>query len=146
MTDTPEPLLDHAGAEVLTPDECYRLLASAPVGRVAFVDAGDVVVLPVNLALWHHSIVFRTLPGSKLDAAVMSRRVAVEVDGWNAVTHEGWSVLARGSVTTVEEADVVEELEALGLEQWIHTDVPRTWVRVLPDEVTGRRVRSREEA
>jgi nitroimidazol reductase NimA-like FMN-containing flavoprotein (pyridoxamine 5'-phosphate oxidase superfamily) len=141
MTDAAhEPLLDHAGAEVLTPEECYRLLASAPVGRVAFVDAGDVLVLPVNIALWKHSVVFRTQPGSKLDAAVMDRRVSVEVDGWNATTHHGWSVLVHGSASTVEDADQVAELDQLGVAPWIRPDADRTWVRVLPDEITGRRV------
>ena len=135
-----EPILDHSGAEVLTPDECWALLGQATVGRVAFVHDGDVVIFPVNLGVWHHSIVFRTQPGSKLDAAVMSAHVSIEVDGVDEGAHEGWSVLARGTAGTVEDEATTEQLDGLGVEPWIRPDAPRTWVRLLPDEVTGRRV------
>ena len=140
MDEPAAPLLDHAGAIILAPDECYRLLASTPVARVAFVHDGDVVILPVNIGVANRSVVFRTQPGSKLDAAVMAQQVSIEVDGWNAGTRTGWSVLARGRASTVvDEADVAA-LDQLGVDPWIRTDAPRTWVRVLPDEVSGRRV------
>ena len=42
---------DHAGLEILPFDECLRLLASVPVGRVGFIADGEVVVLPVNHAI-----------------------------------------------------------------------------------------------
>jgi len=37
---------DHAGLEILPFDECLRLLASVPVGRVGFIADGELVILP----------------------------------------------------------------------------------------------------
>lgn len=135
-----EPILDHAGAEVLSPDECVELLRAATVGRVAFVHDGDVVILPVNLGVWHRSVVFRTQSGSKLDAAIMAEHVSVEVDGVDEAARQGWSVLVRGTAVTVDDEETTDQLDQLGVEPWIRPDAPRTWVRVVPDEITGRRV------
>jgi nitroimidazol reductase NimA-like FMN-containing flavoprotein (pyridoxamine 5'-phosphate oxidase superfamily) len=44
-------------------------LQTAPVGRLAFVNAGEPVVFPVNQAVDGVDIVFRTLWGSKLQVA-----------------------------------------------------------------------------
>jgi len=135
-----ELVIDHSGGEVLTSAECLELLASTPVGRIAFLHDGDVVILPINIGLWNRSIVFSTQPGSKLDTAVMARQVSVEVDEWNSTTHEGWSVLAKGTASTVTDADEIAELDDLSVTAWIRPDAPRSWVRMLPNEITGRRV------
>ena len=60
---------DHAGLEILPYDECLRLLATVPVGRVSFFADGEIVVLPVNHVMDGHDPVFRTAWGSKLSAA-----------------------------------------------------------------------------
>lgn len=44
----PDYPTDRAGLDVLPFEECLRLLASVPVGRVGFVAEGEVVMLPVN--------------------------------------------------------------------------------------------------
>ena len=51
MTDatTGAPLdLDWSGLEVLSYEECRRLLSDAPVGRVGFVQDGSPVILPMT--------------------------------------------------------------------------------------------------
>jgi len=135
-----ERVIDHAGAEVLTPEECLALLATTPVGRIAFVHDGDAVILPINIGLSNRSIVFSTQPGSKLDAAVMIRQVSVEIDGWNSASHDGWSVLVKGAAYLVTEADEIDKLNRLSVRSWVRPDAPRSWVRVLPNEITGRRL------
>ena len=97
-----EPQLDHAGLEILNPAECRELLASTAVGRIAFIDRGDPVILPVTIGLWEGAVVFTTAPGSKLEAAIMNRPVAIEVDDWDAERHVGWSVLVKGMAMIVE--------------------------------------------
>lgn len=65
----------------LTPverDECLALLRSAEVGRLAVGDGGQPLVFPVNFAMAGESPVFRTAPGTKLQAE--GRRVCFEVD------------------------------------------------------------------
>lgn len=132
---------DWSGLEVLTVDECRQLLSSTAVGRVGFVDAGSPVILPVNFALDAASVVFRSAPGSKLAAAMLQRPVAFEVDSWDPVNHTGWSVLATGVADLVLEPDEVTRLERLPVRPWSRPDLRDQWVRVLVEELTGRRIR-----
>lgn len=137
----PHPIIDHQGLEVLSNDECWRLLRDSPVGRVAFVYEGEPSVLPVNHAVVAHHIVFRTARGSKFAAAVMNQAVAIEVDGWDGDAQTGWSVLARGTAEVVLDPDQLRELAEVDVHPWAH-EVERTeWVRVLPSEISGRRLR-----
>ena len=137
MDSTSRTSLDHQGLEVIPPEECWQLLRDAPVGRVAFVEAGDPMVLPVNHAVVGHRIVFRTLRGSLLHEALMAASVAFQVDGVDPVQRTGWSVLVRGVADLAEDPD---ELAKLGLQPWADTVDRDDWVQIRPDEVTGRRI------
>ena len=128
--------LDHSGLEVLSFDECMELLGSQPVGRLAFVEAGAPVILPVNHAVHGLDIVFRTAVGSKLDAALRGSTVAFEVDGWDDLYRSGWSVLVRGRL---EEVDA-DEVAGVLLRPYANQVDRDRYVRILADEITGRRI------
>src|SRR6476469_1728102 len=100
--------LDHSGLGVVSKEECLRRLRTASVGRVAFVDQGEPVILPVNHGMDGDAVVFLTAPGSKLLAAEDEMPVAFEVDGYDSDRRAGWSVLVRGSATIVEEQAAVD--------------------------------------
>jgi len=85
----------------LTKRECFELLAQEQLGRVAFVDDRGPIAFPVNFVLDRHMVVFRTDEGAKLDAATRGGRVAFEVDGIDAATQTGWSVVVRGEAVEV---------------------------------------------
>ncbi|MFN8052611.1 MAG: pyridoxamine 5'-phosphate oxidase family protein [Acidimicrobiales bacterium] len=136
-----EPLVDHIGLDILSPDECHDLLAATPIGRVAFVDRGEPMILPVTITVWERSVVFTTAAGSKLDAAIMNRPVAIEVDGWDADRHEGWSVLVKGIAMIVDSGREIDSLDRIAAHSWWHPEIPKAWVRVVPNEITGRRLR-----
>lgn len=135
-----EILLDHAGLEILDSNECRSLLAATPVGRIAFVDRGEPVILPITIGTWNGAVVFSTAAGSKLEAAVTARTVAVEIDGWDETLRVGWSVLVKGTASTVDEGREIAALDRLSVTPWVRPEIPKTWVRVLPTEVTGRRI------
>lgn len=134
------PATTRDGLEVLALQDCLRLLADTPVGRVAFLDAGGPVILPVNHALDGRTIVFATVPGSKLDAAGRAATVAFEVDGYNPQTRSGWSVVVRGRADVVTEDDELARLQALNLHPWPTPPGRGHWVRIRPEEITGRRI------
>jgi hypothetical protein len=75
--------------------ECLALLAGAGVGRLAVVCDGQPLVFPVNYILDGRTVAFRSDSGTKVDWATLGR-VAFEVDGFDAVRHEGWSVVVQG--------------------------------------------------
>ena len=69
------------GLEIIDRPECEILLRGRTLGRVGVKIADELVILPVFYAVVDGDIVFRTAPGTKLDAAVLGTSVAFEVDG-----------------------------------------------------------------
>ena len=123
----------------LTRAECFELLASAPLGRVAVADDRGPVVFPVNFVLDRHTVVFRTETGTKLDAASRGSRVCFEVDGADPAAGTGWSVLVRGDITEVTDPAELARLRELPLPAWMPGPRDR-YVRILPAVLTGRRI------
>ncbi len=135
---------DHRGIDVLTLRECLDRLRSTPVGRLAFVDSGSPVILPVNHGLDGTDVVFRTTYGSKLQVAEDARKVAFEVDGIDTRTHHGWSVLVKGVAGPVYDPADVARYEALEVSAWAGLDAgPAVWIRLRPEEISGREIRPR---
>src|SRR5271169_1219523 len=134
---------DHAGLEILPFDECLRLLASVPVGRVGFVADGEVVVLPVNHVVDGQDVIFRTAHGSKLSAAEGQNRAAFEADYYNEQTQAWWSVLVNGRAEVVDaEADIERlslSLSRLSVYPWVTAVRHPFWIRIRPTSVSGRR-------
>jgi uncharacterized protein len=130
---------DEANWQELTKSECFELLAGQRVGRVAVVDDRGPVVFPVNYVLDRHMVVFRTDPGTKLGTARARSRVAFEIDGIDAGTCTGWSVLVRGEAVEVTDPGELARLRQLSLRPW--TPGPKShYVRILPALLTGRRI------
>ena len=132
--------VDWTGLEILSPDECHLQLRLGAVGRIGFVDAGSPVILPVNYTMDGPAVVFRTAAGSKLSAGMMQRPVCFEVDHWDTMSHTGWSVLAKGVADEVLEAEEIARLERLPVRPWSRPDLRDHWVRIMVEELTGRRV------
>ena len=115
--------------------ECWVLLATVPVGRLAVADGDRApLVVPVNFVIDDATIVFVTGAGGKYDAA-SAGPVSFQADSFDAMYHNGWSVLVRGQAHEMSDADASH----LHVEPWAEGD--RTiWMRIVPSEVTGRRI------
>jgi nitroimidazol reductase NimA-like FMN-containing flavoprotein (pyridoxamine 5'-phosphate oxidase superfamily) len=136
--------IDHEGLEVMPAKVCDELLAASEVGRIAFINAGAPVILPVNFRYHHGRIVFRTSLGSKLNAAGRGYEVAFEIDDWDAPRRTGWSVLVQGTAEEVVSASDLEELFDLGLRPWADQVDRSMWVQIHPTDINGRRIPSRQ--
>lgn len=134
MRQTPEP----RSPEVLPRAECERLLAQAETARVAWVDKDRARVVPVAITVRDGAVLFRTGPGSKLDAAVAGVRFTVEAERLEPALHTGWSVevVGRASVRAVA-ADEPEP--APWLIPWVPLDSV-SLVAVAIEEIAGRRL------
>jgi len=119
--------------------ECLRLLAQAHLGRVGVSVDALPAIFPVFFTMVDDVAVFRTVPGTKLAAASDGAIVALEVDDFDAVTGEGWSVLVRGVAgeldTGLRAARARERLDT----SWIDGAAEHL-VGVSTDLVTGRRI------
>lgn len=142
MDATTPTNLDWSGLVIMDIEECYARLRDEPVGRLGFVDRGEPVILPVNYAVDGRSIVFRTAQGSKLGAAIMRAPVCLQIDSWEGLEHSGWSVLVKGWADEVLDESDQARLATLPARPWSRPDLRTHWVRLLPEEVTGRRVAS----
>jgi nitroimidazol reductase NimA-like FMN-containing flavoprotein (pyridoxamine 5'-phosphate oxidase superfamily) len=128
--------------EPIPPDECLRLLATEEVGRLAVVLAGQPLVFPLNYALDGDAVVFRTAPGTKLEAISRSL-VAFEVDRWAPSSGTGWSVVVEGLAQEVTSADAPglrERLAALPVRPLAAGDRLH-FVRIVAFSITGSRLR-----
>ena len=130
--------IDGNGLEVLSRDECMRLLGNADVGRVVITEKALPAALPVNFVVVDGDVLFLTSRGGKLEAAAAGHVVAFEVDEIDPVSRAGWSVLIRGEAGVVEDPD---ELAAITLPialPWVH-GVQVHVVRIRSELVSGRR-------
>lgn len=133
-------LIDNrTGLEVLDRDECFRLLGLNGVGRVAVVDGGHPVILPVNYVVDAERVLFRTAPGTKLDSAVRTQRVAFQIDNADPMYHTGWSVLVIGRCEEIADPARRAEIERLPLRPWAQGAKDHI-VAIAAEEVSGRRV------
>lgn len=121
---------------VLSEDECWSLLSSVSLGRLATFMGGRIEIFPVNFVTQRRTVIFRTAEGTKLYTAAMTDQVAFEADDHTAV--EGWSVVIQGRAHELLNRDEILDAEEAPLLSW-----PATWkpyyVRVIALEITGRR-------
>ena len=134
----------HSGIEVIDEDECLRLLANEEIGRVAVVIGATPMILPVNYSLDGDAIVFRTMPGSRLD--VGQGHAAFEVDHFDRRCHSGWSVLVTGHLEHLSwyHAKEMQRVQQLPVTPWAAGE-RNLWMRLRPSFVTGRIVRGDED-
>lgn len=124
----------------LTERRCWELLASTDVARLAVDIAGQPDIFPINYAVDRRSLVFRTRAGTKLAGAVVSRYVALEIDGVDPMTRTAWSVVVKGTAREVSHPAERDAVERLPLVPWVSEITPE-FVRIEPELVTGREFR-----
>jgi nitroimidazol reductase NimA-like FMN-containing flavoprotein (pyridoxamine 5'-phosphate oxidase superfamily) len=130
---------DQLGLEILHLGDCFRLLASVSIGRIAFTSGGEVLVLPVIFLVDGQDVVFRAKTGSKLASVEVGQYVAFEVDSYDAAADAGWSVVVRGLAEVQSEAECAR-LDTLGMKAWGGSAEERAWVRIRPAAITGRQM------
>jgi hypothetical protein len=127
----------------LMPAECRRLITPGGVGRIAFSTSSGPVVLPVNFAVLADTIVVRTAEGTVIDGHA-DELTALEVDHIDEALCLGWSVLVRGPAHRVAHPAELRRLqEDAAVWPWPggERDV---YVRIVPSEITGRRIELRQ--
>jgi uncharacterized protein len=132
------------GIEVLSPEECLRLLRTQEVGRLAVVVGGFPAIFPVNYVVDDDGVVFRTDAGTKLEGVTRGGSVVFEVDHLDTAARSGWSVILNGrahEITKYDNPAVRERASRLALHPWSQHDKPHL-VRISDAIVTGRRVRA----
>lgn len=127
---------DTAQVEHISEDECWDLLLSSNLGRLALSVGGEPDIYPVNFVASDRRLVLRTAEGTKLLELTVNSRVAFETDGVGR--DEAWSVVVKGTARALEKRAEIDAAEALPLRPQIPT-LKYVFVEIAPTEVTGRR-------
>ena len=106
------------GLERLDRDECLRLLASVPVGRLIFTMNALPMVRPVNFALVNELVLVRTAADTTVARKIDGAIVAFEADELDAATYSGWSVTVTGRAALVTDPAAVARYRAVPLVPW----------------------------
>ncbi|MBE7324620.1 pyridoxamine 5'-phosphate oxidase family protein [Nocardioides sp. Y6] len=120
---------------IMDEDECWEFLRSHEFGRLAFHLADEVHIAPINYAVDHRTLLFRTAEGSKLLGIVMNPDVAFEIDEYDDA--KAASVIVRGTARLLPE-DEAHRSENVPLRPWV-ADFKYNVVEITPTEMTGRR-------
>ncbi len=127
-----------SATETMTQAECWTMLDSHCVGRLAVDIAGQPDIFPVNYVVDGESVVFKTGAGTKFAGAVLGRHVAFEIDGSEREDRTVWSVVVKGIAHELDNMYDRFEAEDLPLYPWVAEKKPN-YVRIEPGLVTGRR-------
>lgn len=126
-----------AGVEELTTAECWRLVETSTLGRLAVegID-GRPDLFPLNFLVHDGNLFVRSAPGKKLRSITEHPDVAFEVDGVDERFH--WSVVIKARA---ERMDTDADIEASGILELISlSPTPKhNFLRLTPVAVTGRR-------
>ncbi|MFI7497992.1 pyridoxamine 5'-phosphate oxidase family protein [Streptomyces sp. NPDC049687] len=131
-------MLQNDGFRALDRQECLRLLAKVPVGRVVYTRHALPAVLPVNFSLdADASVLLCTAQGSDLVRAIDGVVVAFEADEFDDETRSGWSVVVTGRATVVTDPAEHARLSQAGPRSWMPLGDP-VFLRIESEMVTGR--------
>lgn len=121
----------------LSPAECWDLVSTTTVGRLAWQGVHSPTVIPVNFAADGRSIRIRTTAYSEAGQQCDDSAVSFQVDAVDAEGRTGWSVLMRGQA----HAEYGPQHESPPPDTWLSG--PRTLtLRVDVEEISGRRITS----
>lgn len=128
----------------LSPSECRAHLAQHQVGRAAVVTPEGPHIIPVNYALVDEAVVFRTSPFTVLATHGREATIAFEVDDFDQVTKEGWSVLVRGHTSPVFDSREITHIRQIWEPVPWAGGTRTLFIRLTPTHITGRRIGERE--
>ncbi len=124
--------------------QCWELLATQPVGRVAVVGHYP-LVFAVNYDVDDQTIVYRTGAGTKLHSVHRSN-VTFEADEIDTHRRTGWSVMIKGvaqELSPTKDRYAVSRVELTGAAPWAPGERDHV-IRIVADQITGRRIRLAE--
>lgn len=132
-----------ASANVLTlaDDDCWSLLRTHNLGRLAIVIEGRPRIFPLNYAAAADAVVFRTEPGAKLRYGPGSA-ACFEIDDYDPGTSMAWSVMVVGLLKDITAAsdERSRSLRRLVVEP-VSPGQKLHWLALNADEVSGRSFR-----
>jgi uncharacterized protein len=129
---------------VLNASDCWQLLPTQEVARVAWNGPDGVSIVPDNFTVRDRALWFRTQPYSELARQCKGGWVVVEVDHLEPVERSAWSVVEVGPTQLVASSEAPDQV--LQMQVWVPGGARSLVVRVDPVRLTGRQIWGRPRA
>ena len=127
-------MAEEEGVTQLSVEQCWEMLRANEFGRLAFRLVDEVHITPINYAVDHEALLFRTAEGNKLLSVAMGSEVAFEIDEYDEDSAR--SVVVRGKPRLLGE-DEAHRAENTPLRPWVSA-LKYNVVEIVPEAVTGR--------
>ena len=127
-------MAEEQGVTELSAEQCWEMLRAHEFGRLAFRLVDEIHITPINYAVDHRTLLFRTAEGNKLLSAVMGSEVALEIDEYDEESAR--SVVVCGTPRLLGE-DEAHRGENVPLRPWVGA-YKYNVVEIVPGAVTGR--------
>jgi hypothetical protein len=131
--------------EELDEAQCLALMATVPLGRIAFTEGALPAVQPVAFALGDGEVFIPTPRGSKVAAASRGAVVAFEVDDFDALARAGWNVTVIGASRLISDPAEIGRLDEFGVRPWPPARA-HCYIGIQTQLVRGRRISGRPVA
>jgi len=129
---------EESTVDELSENACWALLRTASIGRLAVWVEDHPDIFPINYAVDHGTVVFRSGVGTKVSAALSDSPVAMEADGYDEETAEAWSVVVKGRAEGIGTGQELLDTVDLPLFPWQAGEKGR-FIRIVPTTTSGRR-------
>lgn len=131
-------MAEELAAEELSESACWALLRTTSIGRLAVWVDDHPDIFPINYAVDHGTVVFRSKAGTKISAALSDSPVAVEADGYDTETARAWSVVIKGKAEEIRSGSELIDTVDLPLFP-LQAGEKGRFIRIVPTTTTGRR-------
>lgn len=132
--------------EKLTVKQCWELLRTVEIGRLAVIVQDHPEIFPVNYAVDRGTIIFRSAKGTKVTSALGDADVAFEADNFDPTTGIVWSVVVKGQASAINRLrDAADSFHHVDVHPW-HAGKKERYIRIVPREITGRRFLTMQRA
>jgi hypothetical protein len=139
---TGETLRELLPGEPLSQSQCMRLLQPGGAGRLICGVFQNLVTLHVDFKMVNGNIYLLSCDDAVVSRLLTQDPVTLAFCGAINSLHAGWSVLAKGTLTQVEDPHVLFRIEALDMVEPLISGEHDACFQLLVDSLDGSRVES----
>ncbi|WP_247826169.1 pyridoxamine 5'-phosphate oxidase family protein [Arthrobacter antioxidans] len=126
-------------SEALTPSQCWALATTQSLGRLGFFHEGFLNIFPVNYFVLDEHLYFRTRADGTIASSYLEH-AGFQVDLTDRNTQSGWTVLANGPATRVEDPALLTTLWGKVSEEPWAPGLRDLFYEMAPIRLRGRRL------
>lgn len=126
-------------SDTLSPSQCWALATTQTMGRLGFFHEALLNIFPVNYFVLDEHVYFRTRAEGVIATSYLDH-AAFQADFTDTATKSGWTILANGPATRVEDPELLTTLWGKASEEPWAPGLRDLFFALKPTHVRGRRL------